>query len=783
MNEQRLWYRQPAACWTQALPLGNGRLGAMVFGGTGLERIALNEDTLWSGFPQKKVLPGAFEGWKEAQKLMLEDKPEEAAHVIEEKVLGPFNDSYLPLGDLLIEWEKDDTSGEYCRELLLPDGIARVSRNTANGSIEEECWISEPAQVLAVRLRAGGGETLSFTAKLTSQLRCEPGADGEIYFLEGLCPSRVEPNYVDCDDAVRYYPEPERTGIRFRAGLAAACVCGSVSVGTGGISVSGAAEAVLFFGAYSNFNGWNNPPELRGREYRKRLAECLRAAISRPYDELTAEHLADWRALYDRVKLTFGSRHPAGELPTDRRLVAFQEDPADIGMCELLFHYGRYLTIAASRKGTQPANLQGIWNAELRAPWSSNYTVNINTEMNYWPTLVCSLPECYEPLLRMIGEVAESGAETAREQYHAGGFVAHHNVDLWRSTNSVGNHTPGSCVYGFWPFGAGWLCSHVAEYYRFTRDRDFLQNQGLPLLRGCARFFLDVLTERDGQLFFCPATSPENCYIRDEKWMSLSVTTTMATAIIREALENYLFACRELGLSEEQQPEAEETLRRLPPFAVGSRGQLLEWDKEEVEADPHHRHTSHLYPFHPAALITRRNSPELTEAVKKTLLLRGDDGTGWSLGWKISQWARLGDGNHAFQLIQNQLRPVSDAGIRYDFHGGTYENLFDAHPPFQIDGNFAFTAGLCEMLLQRRDGCIELLPALPDCMPDGEVRGLTARGGYTLDFSWKNGALTSFTVSGGDGKPPKIVCSRRPAYSRRKFDAAARHAPTAGTAR
>ena len=278
-------------------------------------------------------------------------------------------------------------------------------------------------------------------------------------------------------------------------------------------------------------------------------------------------------------------------------------------------------------------------------------------------------------------------------------------------------------------------------------------------MRGCARFFLDVLTERDGQLFFCPATSPENCYIRDGKWMSLSVTTTMATAIVRKALENYLFACRELGLSEEQQPEAGEALRRLPPFAVGSRGQLLEWDKEEEEADPHHRHTSHLYPFHPAALITRRRDPELTEAVRQTLLLRGDDGTGWSLGWKISQWARLGDGNHAFQLIQNQLRPVSDAGIRYDFHGGTYENLFDAHPPFQIDGNFAFTAGLCEMLLQSHDGCIELLPALPDCMPDGEVRGLTARGGYTLDFSWKNGALTSFTVSGGDGKPPKIVCS------------------------
>lgn len=762
MSEHRLWYCQPAQYWTQALPLGNGRLGAMVFGGVERECLSLNEDTLWSGYPKHKTLPGAWEGWKRAQKMVMEGKTKEASREIESTMLGEFNDSYLPLGDLTFEFSHGAEATEYVRELDLSAGTARVCYRVSDSLFEREYFISHPSQVLAMRFSAKGKEKLTFTAKFSCQLRHECLEEDGTLLLEGLCPSRVEPNYVDSPEPVLYEKVREKTGIRFRAGLKVCRTDGMVEVSSDRVTVSEAREAVLLFGAYSNFNGFENPPEISGKEYRHRLQNCLEKAASCPWESLRSEHHKDWNELYQRADLQLESQHPAKKLPTDKRLAAFQTDPGDIGLYELLFHYGRYLTIASSRAGTQAANLQGIWNREMRPPWSSNYTTNINLEMNYWPTLVCSMPECYEPLLRLVEEVARAGRETAREQYHAGGFTAHHNVDLWRSTNSVGNHVEGSCGYGFWPMGAGWLCSHVYEYYRFTLDQTYLQQRALPLLRDCARFYLDVLTEYDGHLMFCPAISPENNYWKDGISQNLSVTTTMTTSIIREVFENYLSACEELGIQEEQMEEVKRALPRLPEFRVGSQGQLLEWYREEEETDPHHRHISHLYGFHPASLITARRTPELIEAVRKSLLLRGDDGTGWSLGWKISQWARLKDGNHAVQLMRNQLRLVgNEAQVNYQNHGGTYENLFDAHPPFQIDGNFAFTAGLAEMLLQSHDGEIRLLPALPDCMPRGKVRGLSARGGAMLDFEWSEGKLVSFALFGPSEKSFRVCCGER----------------------
>lgn len=735
-NDQRLWYDAPATCWLEALPLGNSRMGAMVFGGTDTEQIQLNEETFWSGGPHNNNSSTSLRYLTEVRSLIFDGKEKEAENIINrEFVKGPHGMRYLTLGSLNLQFGHKDVK-DYVRDLDLQTATSSTSYIYNNVKYTRKVIASLADGVVLVNIKASKKGALSFTLTQSCQLPTEVKVEGAtlVATIKGA----------------------DQEGIK--AALTAQCrtdvkTNGRIIAEGNALKIDNATEATLYVSAATNFVNYN---DVSGDASAKN-EQYLKAAETMPFATLHKRHVTLYKSQYDRVKLSLPSTDNQS-LPTVQRLDKFYGSQ-DMGMVALLFNYGRYLLISSSQKGGQPANLQGVWNDKMNAPWDSKYTININAEMNYWPAEVCNLSETAEPLFSMIRDLTQTGAETARAMYGCRGWMAHHNTDLWRIAGPVDG-----AFWGMFPNGGGWLSTHLWEHYQYTLDKDFL-NEYYPILKGAADFYLDYMVERDGELLVVPSVSPEQG--GRGKQSPVCAGCTMDNQIARDVLSHALFAARELDKDADYQQKLTKAIAMLPPMKIGQYGQLQEWREDLDDPRNEHRHISHLYGLYPSSQISPYKTPDLWKAAGVTLKQRGDQATGWSLGWKTNFWARMLDGNHAFTIISNMLRLLPNEGKERQYPDGrTFPNLFDAHPPFQIDGNFGVTAGIVEMLMQSdpitdAKPYIHLLPALPDAWPAGSISGIKARGGYELSISWKEGKLTSAAITAQQDGTLRLRCKDR----------------------
>lgn len=760
-----LWYNKPAPTWTYALPIGNGHLGAMIYGGDKKEKISLNHDEIWSGTPHCNYF--AYEGQKEdrsefyfkAREMALDGKKKEAQNLLEAEFNGTWSQAYLPLGDLDIKFLLSGKTSDFRRELNLQNAVSRVTYKSGKIKIEREYIASYPKNAIIINIKNDSPDGIDFEISFASYLKHSTRFENGYFIADTECPKKTDAAGGGSVESFYQYSDAEK-GICARSIIKIIDENANIDAdetenGTK-LLVKSSKNTTIIFSCETSFNGFDKHPEREGKEYKNKCLEYVQNCEGKTFEELKEEHIKDHRKYYDRVSLDLDGEDKT-DVPTNERLKNFKKDKNDKNLYTLLFNYGRYLTIAGSRKGTQATTLQGIWNDKPCPPWNSNYTININTEMNYWPTLMLNLEEMHEPLIALCEDLSKAGKKTAYDFYHADGFCAHHNTDIWRMTHPV----PGNSSWSFWPMSSGWLSRHLFDHYEYTGDKNFLKEKAYPIMKEAARFYLDLLvSDDDGHLIFAPSTSPENEYRKGEKICSVSETTAMTMSIIKELFLNCIKSCEILNEDEDFKKLLEKKVSLLLPLRIGSKGQIIEWYLEEKDVDPHHRHTSHLYALHPANLITKEETPDLFDACKQTLNMRGDDGTGWSLGWKINFWARLLDGDHALKLLQNQLR-FKDETKHVSHGGGTYANLFDAHPPFQIDGNFGASSGICEMLLRSIENKIYILPALPSSWENGCVTGLKAKYNVTVDISWENGKLKEYKLQNANENTEVFYDGRR----------------------
>ncbi len=722
-----LWYEKPASKWEEALPIGNGRIGAMIYGGIAEEHIQFNEETLWTGRPHDYSNKGASVYLGRIRELIWQGKQDEAEKLALEKFMSvPLRqEKYQPFGDLWLTFPGHENATGYRRQLDLSDAVSKTSYETGGVTYTREYFASYPDNIVTIWLSCNRRKALTFDVYLTA-------------LHEGFTSVPGEDGTISLDVAVK------DGALRGTAIARVILKGGDITVTGSKLHIEKADEAWVWLTAATNFvNPWDVSGD-PGAICEKHLA----AAGGQTYKQMKEKHIADYQKYFGRFSIDLGTSGTE-DMSTDARIAKIPEK-MDNSLAALYVQYGRYLLLSSSREGTYPANLQGIWNDKLNPSWDSKYTVNINTEMNYWPVEILNIAECHDALFRMIGEVVPAGEKVARNHYNAPGWVLHHNTDLWRGAAPIN-----ASDHGIWVSGSGWMAHHYWEHFLFGRDTSFLRNIAWPVMKSSAMFYANFLVTdpSTGWLVSCPSNSPENG--------GLVSGPTMDHMIIRSLFK----ACIEAaGILDTDKPFSDTLNKLLPaiaPYKIGRFGQLQEWMEDIDDPDNKHRHVSHLWGVYPGNEINLKENQDLMEAAKKSLIARGDEGTGWSLAWKINFWARFRDGNHAWKMVQMLLRPQGQSSTQAtgggSAGGGSYPNLLDAHPPFQIDGNFGGAAGIVEMLLQSHMGEVEILPSLPDLIPDGSIRGIRARGGFELKFAWSSGELQSVEVISKSGLPLKLV--------------------------